>query len=433
MALSVDGTITQSKLALTVLNSMPVAEILRRIARKPTFRSSISHRISYGQSLALGNGSAVNSLPGSFYDSLMFNANGDLTAGPRAQAGTGTAAQNHASLINYEERPTSGAAPSGNMETLLGTCFRMIKRLLIAENNVQPTDFDYILLGSAPGQSNTAIAGLVKGQTPYTNLINDVTYGLARAQELGKSYAVDAVYWSQGERDVTLLTPRATYSAALKQLYNDLNGDIRGITGQTHDIKLIGYQISEFDQTNPDIALAQLDVATLGHANYVANYILATAVYACEHAASTNVHLATIGYQNLGAYYGYADKRVVLDGETWTPFVPVAGGITRQGTILDVRFPNTYPLVIDNALFPTHTNAGFTAIDGGGANNPIISVAVVGISRLRIVLTNPVAGTLRYGFLTWGGNLRDSNPLDIQSFRRKPLYAPCLTFERAFT
>jgi hypothetical protein len=110
MALAVDGTITQSKLVVGVLNSMPVAEILRRIARKPTFRSQISHRISYGQSLALGNGAPLVTLPGEFYDALMFNANGLHSAGPRAQEGSGTVAQNHATLVNYEERPITSCS-----------------------------------------------------------------------------------------------------------------------------------------------------------------------------------------------------------------------------------------------------------------------------------------------------------------------------------
>jgi Carbohydrate esterase, sialic acid-specific acetylesterase len=427
MTLDVDGTIRQSNLVLDVLNSMPVDEILRRVMRKPSLRSSISHRISYGQSLSLGNGSGRLSLPGSFYDAVMFNANGVHSAGPRAQEGLGTVAQNHASLIPYEERPITGTAPSGNLETPLGTAIRMIKRLLIAENGIQPEDQDYIILGSAPGQSNTAIAGLSKPSSPYTRVMDDVNYGLTRAQGLGQSYAVDAVYWSQGEADIGLSTARATYAAALVQLYTDFNTDIKAITKQAHDIKLISYQCSIYSQTNPNIALAQYDASLTQP-----NIILATAVYALEHIAADNAHLTAIGYANLGAYFGYCDKRVVIDGGTWEPFAPTT--VTRQGTILDVAFPDTgYPLVIDDVLFPTVTNAGFSAIDGGSVNNPITEVTVIGRNRIKIVLTSAVAGTLRYGFTSWGGNLRDNNPLDIQSFRRKPLYAPCLIFEKAFT
>lgn len=430
MTLDVDGTIRQANLVLGVLNSMPVEELLRRVARAPALRSSISHRISYGQSLSLGNGSGRLSLPGSFYDSVMFNANGVHSAGPRAQEGGGTVAANHASLIPYEERPQTGTAPSGNQETCLGTAFRMIKWLLLKENGIAPEDQDYILLGSAPGNSNTLLSNLDKAggvSAPYTRVLDDVTYGLARAQELGQSYAVDAIYWSQGEADITGAVARATHAAMLVQLYTDLNTDIKAITGQAHDIKMIAYQCSIDEQTNPNIALAQYDASVTQP-----NIILCTAVYALEHFALGNEHLSAIGYANLGAYYGYCDKRVVIDGDTWQPFVPTR--ITRQGTILDVEFPDTgYPLVIDDALFPTVANAGFSAIDALAAGNSIVSAAVVGRNRVKVVLTNAVAGTLRYGFTSWGGNLRDSNPLDIQAPRRKPLYNPCLTFEKAFT
>jgi hypothetical protein len=306
---------------------------------------------------------------------------------------------------------------------------RMIKRLLMAENGVQPADYEYIMLGSAPGQSNTLLSNLDKPSAPYTHVMDDVNYGLANAQGLGKSYAVDVVYWSQGEADTTGGVARATHAAMLQQLYTDLNTDIKAITGQSHDIKMIGYQCTIFSQTGtPDIALAQLDAAIAQP-----NIILCVPIYAITHLASNNAHLTGRGYSSLGAYYGYCDKRVVVDGETWQMFIPTR--VSRQGVVLDIEFPDTgFPLVIDDTLFPTMPNAGFSAVDGASVNNPITSVAVVGPNRVRVVLTNAVAGTLRYGFGTsWGGNLRDSNPLDIQTARRKSLFAPCLIFERAFT
>jgi hypothetical protein len=396
----------------------------------PQVNASIVHHISYGQSLSLGNGGSIQTrsdVDGGFFDSVMFNANGSTTAGPRAQEGSGSVAQNHASLIAYQERPTSGSAPNGNFETPLGNALRMVKRLLRDENDIEPADFDYILLGSAPGQSNTTIAGLSKGQTPYNTLIDDVTYGLARAQDAGKSYSVDVVYWSQGEADITAGTTRTSYATSLQQLYTDLNTDIKAITGQSHNIKMICYQCSVYNQTNPDIALAQLDAAKAN-----SNIILATAVYAVEHMTSTNVHLAGCGYATLGAYYGYAYKRVVLDGETWANLYP--SKITRQGTILDVEYPDTgYSLSLSNNLFDTVSNSGFTAIDGSGVNNPITSVSVVSPRRLKIVLTNAVSGKLRYGFSSWGGNLHNLCDIDPSVARSVPMYLPGLIFEESFS
>ncbi|MFZ9845254.1 MAG: sialate O-acetylesterase [Candidatus Nanopelagicaceae bacterium] len=430
MVVESDGDFLFSSIDSDKVNGISRFSLNKATRSNLNFTASLVHHISYGQSLSLGNGNGVQTLSNvddGFFDSVMFNANGTTSAGPRAQEGSGTAAQNHASLIAYKEQPVSGTAPNGNFETPLGNALRMVKRLLRDENDVLTTDFSYVLLGSAPGQSNTTISGLSKGQVPYTNLTTDVTYGLARAQAAGNSYAVDAIYWSQGEADITAGTSRATYLASLLQLYTDLNTDIKAITGQSHNIKLICYQCSTYNQTNPNIALAQLDAAKSN-----SNIILSTAVYATEHLSSTNVHLAPVGYAMLGAYYGLTAKRTIVDGETWNMLYPTR--ITRQGTILDVEFPDTgYDIALSNALFPTVSNSGFTAVDGGSVDNPVVSVSVSSPKRLKIVLTNAVAGKLRYGFSSWGGNLHNLCDINPSVARDLPMYQPGLIFEESFS
>jgi hypothetical protein len=424
-----DGTVNVGKASITTLNGLPVAEAFRRLHRTVNLRSSIAHWISYGQSLSLGQAATLNSFPGTFYDSVMFNANGVASAGPRAQEGSGTVAQNHASLVAFEERPLSGTAPLGNIETPLGGVIHMIKGLLVEENQIAPADAEYVILGSAPGLSNTPIDGLDKPSAPYTKVMDDVTYGLSLSQAAGKSYAVDAVLWSQGEADINLATTRAAYLAKFQALYTDLNTDIRAVTGQAHDIKVIAYACTTYDQTNADIALAQIDAAVANP-----NILIATAIYAVEHLDPSNAHLPGIGSAALGAYFGYCGKRTVIDGATWPLFIP--SRITRQGTILDVEFPDTsFPLAISDYLFPTQANAGLTAVDGASANNPITSVAVVGKRRLRVVLTSAVAGKLRYCYAApaWGGNLHNLNTTDIKAARRRYLYQPVLPFEVSFS
>jgi hypothetical protein len=414
------------------INGIPRYQLNRVTRSSANLKASIVHHISYGQSLGLGNGSDIHTLTGAdsdgFFDCVMFNANGTTSAGPRAQEGSGTVAQNHASLIAYLEQPITGSSPTGNFETPLGNSLRTVKRLLRDEDGIVYTDFDYILLGSAPAQSNTAIAGLSKGQTPYTNLTNDVTYGLALAQAAGKSYCVDVVYFSQGEADITAATSRATYLSALQQLYTDLNTDIKAITSQSHNIKLVLYQVSVYNQSNPNIALAQLDAAKAN-----SNIILATSVYALEHLSSTNVHLTAAGYAHLGGYYGLAAKRVVVDGASWANLYPTL--LTRQGTILEIEFPDTgYSIAASNTLFASQTNYGLTAVRSDGTTaNTITSVTVVGPRRVRVVLTDAVAGYLRYGFASWGGNLHDTCNIDPGTFREYTLYRPVLTFDEAFT
>lgn len=419
------------------VNGVPRYRLNKATRSAPKLNASIVHHISYGQSLALGNGSGdVHTLPGGdadgFFDSVMFNANGVTTAGPRAQEGSGTAAQNHASLIPYLEQPLSGAAPNGNCETPLGNAMRTVKRLLRDEDGIKFTDFDYILLGSAPGQSNTAIAGLAKGSTPYTNLISDVTYGLTNSQAAGKIYCVDVVYFSQGERDIQLGTARLTYKNALLQLYTDLNTDIKAVTGQAHDIKIVMYQCTSYQQFTGGFAGANIALAQLDAAKANSNIILATSVYALEHITGTNLHLSAAGYANLGGYYGLAAKRAVVDGSQWANLYPTR--LTRQGAIVEIEFPDTgYPIAASSALFPIQTNYGLTAVGVDGVtDNPIVSVAVTAPRRVRVVLTNALPGYLRYGFASWGGNLHDNCDIDPGAARSLTLYRPVLTFDEAF-
>jgi hypothetical protein len=412
-------------------------DLQRRLRTKNLFFSAaLVMQIIYGQSLSLGQAGTLNTLSNQgdgFFDCLMFNANGTAWAGPRAQEGTGTADQNHASLIAYEERPVSGSTPTGNGETSLGNAFRMQKRLLRDEDGINYTDFQYQLLGSAPGVSNTAIAGLSKGTPGYTNLIADVTYGLARAQDLGVTFAVDVIYWSHGERDAQDGTSRATYLALLQQLYTDLNTDIKAITGQAHDIKMIGYQCTLLGAptaTSTNVALAQLDMAKANP-----NYILATATYIAEHFDATNVHCAGTGYPHIGAYYGLAAKRMVNERQTtWPTMYPQR--IIRTGKVVEAEWPDTgYPLAFSTTFFDQVANQGFSVVGTDGVtDNPIVSVALVGPKsrRVRITLTNALPGKLRYGFTALGGNLHDTCDIDPGLPREVPMYAPSLIFEESF-
>jgi hypothetical protein len=415
-------------------NGIKRADLARRLRRQDLFFSaSIVHHISYGQSLSLGNGGSMVSLPnvdGGFFDSVRFNANGTVWAGPRAQEGSGTVAQNHASLVPYEEGPLTGGTPTGNVETPLGNSLRMVKRLLRDEDGILHTDFDYILLGSAPGLSNTSITGLEKPTAPYLRLVNeDVTYGLALAQAAGKTFAVDVIHWFHGERDIQDSMARATYLSKFQQLYTDLNTDIKAITGQAHDIKIIAYQCSYKDQPTNNVALAQLDAAKANP-----NIIIATASYAVEHLTPTQVHLAGIGYAHLGAYHGLAVKRTVIEQGEWPAMYPRR--LLRQGVILEAEWPDIdgYALATGTELFPdVVANHGFTVVGlDGVTDNPVVSATVVAPRRVRIVLTNALPGKLRYGFSSWGGNLYAACDIDPGLPREVPLYLPCLTFEESF-
>jgi hypothetical protein len=119
-------------------------------------------------------------------------------------------------------------------------------------------------IGSAAGRGGTAIAGLSKGTVPYARLISQVAAGRALS---GGHYSVPAIIWMQGESDAG----NPNYAAQLRQLFTDLDADVRATAGQAqtvqfficltaiHDIAAAQRQVAA---TMPNVHIA-CDTATL--------------------------------------------------------------------------------------------------------------------------------------------------------------------------
>jgi len=105
--------------------------------------------------------------------------------------------------------------------------------------------------------------------------------------------------------------------------------------------------------------------------------------------------------------------------------VALAAGATSTG------FGETYNGAVN--WDSTIRTSGFTAVDGGSVDNPVVSVSVSSPKRLKIVLTNAVAGKLRYGFSSWGGNLHNLCDINPSVARDLPMYQPGLIFEESFS
>ena len=93
----------------------------------------------------------------------------------------------------------------------------------------------------ADGRGGTAISHLTKGSDPYDALIMDIQKSYKEARERGMEFFVPAVCWMQGESDMFDYT-RVDYRKKLRQFAVDVNRDVKSITGQKRDVKIVGYQ-----------------------------------------------------------------------------------------------------------------------------------------------------------------------------------------------
>ena len=93
----------------------------------------------------------------------------------------------------------------------------------------------------ADGRGGTAISNLIKGSYPYDALIQDIQKSYDEARNKGMEFIVPAVCWMQGESDMFDYT-RVDYRKLLRQFAADVNRDVKSITGQKRDVKIVCYQ-----------------------------------------------------------------------------------------------------------------------------------------------------------------------------------------------
>lgn len=383
------------------------------------FTADIMHVLSYGQSLSVGVGTFALLTTSQRFDNLRFSG------GVRAQdAGTDPAVK-YASLVPLIE---TGPGPSGSaMESPIGGATDMVKELIASENGITYTQHQYQLLGSAPGEGAMSISALSKPGTYYSRFMEDVTYGYARAQDAGKSYKVGAFFWTQGESD----GGNTTYATSLSTLQGNINTDVKAITGQSEDIWCICYQI----------ARAQIGLQFV--AAQAANPKIRIAAPTYQLPSSDTVHLTAQSSKILGAYYGLAYKRLVVDGQDWKPMMPLSS--LKQGKILDIKFNHHGTgMVFDTTTVPVQINYGFRLFSAANVELTISSVTITRGDMIRVVAaaTIPTGAKLRYGFTdptshavgTSRGNLRDNagNTLVFNGAGiNHPMHNWCVLFELA--
>jgi hypothetical protein len=245
--------------------------------------SEFQHILSYGQSLSLGE-RAVNRWPT------------DLTIPPEQDVGLMFA---------------SGVIPRGAMNALVPFADSTAPVDMGAWNIDMPgvTPLYGALLeleglpgariGSAAGRGGTAIAGLSKGTAPYARLISQVAGGRALS---GGHYSVPAIIWMQGESDAG----NPNYAAQLRQLFADLDADVRATAGQAQTVRFFICLTAVHD-----IALAQRQVAAT----------MPNVHIACDGSTlpkSDGTHLTARGSLAAGCALG-AHMRSVIPAHEWNP------------------------------------------------------------------------------------------------------------------
>lgn len=302
----------------------------------------------------------------------------------------------------------------------------------MAEVLAQEFGEDTIICIFPGGHGMNTIQELMKPVDPYNKFIKEIQTAHDKAMERGWEFFVPAVCWMQGESDIVEYSDY-DYKEYFHRMYNDLNTDIKNVTHQKDNIRIICYQTStvtkgpryksnNFDATEPRTPTAQMELIRDD------SLIWASGPTYPYDFVNESLHIDAIGQQCIGILAAKSAIGIVRKEKRNIGLVPLSYEIDGNSIRILFNVPCP-PLSFDTINVRRVDNYGFNVIRRDGTD----IISNISIESQTIVITcseAPQGCKLRYGingdFLKGGrkmgsrGNLRDS---------KTPVFNWCLLFE----
>ncbi|MEF3199885.1 hypothetical protein, partial [Klebsiella quasipneumoniae] len=351
--------------------------------------ADLIHLIIYGQSTSTG----INSAPLQTITAIL-NA-WRYIAGVRAQDGSGTSAEKHASIVAYTETQADTGDGIGYETPMGGAITALLDMMAVNVEGYSPGDVQ--VLGSAPGQGSRSISELKQPTGTYmTRVADDMSYGITRANEKGWTYAPHAVIWMQGQADQSAGTPAATYKNSFSEMIATINSYASSVMGKTIELPWFVSQFNSWKNRTPNTTYPTIPLALLDLARTRDDTRLVQAEYMYDYA--DNAHLLGFDSKICGYRFGLAIEQELITG---TKFEPLwSKDISLQGGVANIWYNPVGKLVLDTSLVTDPGNYGFSVIDPSG--NPLtIAEVSVHLDRLRVRASGgiPSGSKLRIGFV----------------------------------
>ena len=314
----------------------------------------------------------------------------------------------------------------------------------MAEALVPQLGKDTIVCIFPGGHGMNTINALMKPAEPYEKFIEEIAYAHQKAIDRGWEFFVPAVCWMQGESDVAEY-PNTDYKVEFHQMYNNLNTDIKNITHQQDDIRIICYQTSaitkgehyelnNYNALEPRTPTAQMELIRED------SMIWASGPTYPYHFVREALHIDAIGQKSIGALASISALGIIRHQS------PVVGLMPQDIEVIDNQIRILFhvlcpPLCFDTIAIRKADNYGFNVIRKD--NTDIISC--VSINQDTVIINckeSPIGCKIRYAingdYLKGGclsgprGNLRDSqgNSKTIMiSGKAYPLHNWCYQFD----
>lgn len=389
------------------LNGVSIEAILAgggggSVVIKPRFTEQIGMFVPYGQSPYTGADSPViSSVPRAGVKRFIGGSRPTDTA-----AGT-----RYASLVDCNETAINVSGQDYGETPVYGTGAFM-RELLYARDLIDVGDVDWNPLGAVAASSGAPLSSLIKGTPAYAQILAHVTAAVVIGDATGKRVRVYGIPFDHTHTDYSNSTLFATYRDGLKTLIDDLNVDIKAITGQFEDIYLLPVS-NEAHVNRGYTGNPYLHMATNAAAREHPLIKMVSGVYQLL----TGVHYFTgAGSKIAGALNGTAMYMMFLKGliDTWDNFEPSWASV--QGKLVTVKYKvwdgqrlgfRATPGV--TSIAAQRLNQGYEMVTAANAALTIVtdSVRVVNDDMIQFETTTPpgVGAKVRYGFSYAGGNV----------------------------
>lgn len=290
----------------------------------------------------------------------------------------------------------------------------------MAESLITELGNDTILCIFPGGHGLTDIKGLMKPVGPYMKFIEEIDYAYQKAHELGWDFQIPAICWMQGESDIADY-PNTDYKELFHQMYNDLNTDIKKITHQTNDIRIICYQSSaltkgdRFKNNNYSGTESKTPEIQMELVRDDSMFWAMGPTYPYDYLREA-LHIDAIGQKRIGDLAAKSALAIIRNEPCFIGLVPLETKVDGNTVSIIFNVP-TPPLCFDTVQVMKADHFGFNIIRQD--NTDIISdVVLKGDTVVITCQESPIGCKIRYGvngeFRKGGrlhgsrGNLRDS-------------------------
>jgi hypothetical protein len=249
------------------------------------------------------------------------------------------------------------------------------------------------------GYGGAGVKDISKGVHGYLGALNEAHVFMTLAAAAGKTYTVGGIILTHGETDAH----NPGYGAAIYQLWQDYNTDLKAVTGQTRDLVMLASQQSSSPSDYGDSygSAVQLWQTSVDHPGQI---VCTGPKYQY---GPYGLHMSGPSYERMGEKYGEVFDAIVNQKIDWKPLGP--NHASRSGAVItiDLDVPNP-PLSWDDNLAKPHQVAhtawangrGFEVIDGAKNELTIASAEIVDSSVVITLSQAPAADaalTVGYG------------------------------------